>query len=165
MQNRCNAKTKSGKPCQNFPVEGRNRCRMHGGNQKRGTDHHHFRHGLYSKYASESLHDVLSELEGKEGEDLINPQNELRLLEALILASKALGRDHTDLEDLETISRIVDRLIFAKQRSQKVMIEQKALIPATDVSKFLDYLDKTLQNYVPDSSIKIMNEIKSFKIS
>ena len=165
MKNRCNAKTKSGKPCRNFPVEGRNRCRLHGGNQKRGTEHHNFRHGLYSKYASESLKNVLDELQQQDSETLVNPESEIRLMQALIISAKALQNDLSDLNDLKIISMIVNQLVLSKQRSQQILLQERQLIPAADVSKFLDYLDKTLQNYVPDSAIQIMNEIKTFKIS
>lgn len=46
---KCGAKTRAGTPCPNSPVTGRERCRMHGGSQKRGIEHHSTRHGRYSK--------------------------------------------------------------------------------------------------------------------
>lgn len=47
---RCGAKTRSGKPCRQFVVRGRERCRMHGGRQKRGLAHHATTHGRFSKH-------------------------------------------------------------------------------------------------------------------
>ena len=45
----CGAKTRKGRPCQNAPVLGRNRCRMHGGASLRGAAHPNFKHGRRSK--------------------------------------------------------------------------------------------------------------------
>lgn len=38
----CGAKTRSGKVCKNPPVNGRNRCRMHGGMTPRGINHYNY---------------------------------------------------------------------------------------------------------------------------
>jgi hypothetical protein len=46
---RCGAKTRRGTPCQAYVVRGRERCRMHGGMQKRGLAHHNTTHGRFSK--------------------------------------------------------------------------------------------------------------------
>lgn len=162
---RCNAKTKSGEPCQNFPVNGRDRCRLHGGKQKRGTEHHHFRHGLYSKYASESLKEVMDELQNQDSESLMNPESEIKLLQALIISTKALQNDLSDLKDLEILSKIINQLVLSKQRSQQILLEEKRLIPATDVEAFLNYLDDLLESSVPDQAIQIMTKIQKFKIS
>lgn len=45
----CGAKTRSGHPCKLPPVPGRDRCRFHGGAQRRGINHHNTKHGRYSK--------------------------------------------------------------------------------------------------------------------
>lgn len=46
---KCGAKTRSGGTCKTAPVEGRTRCRMHGGKTPRGHDLPQTTHGLYSK--------------------------------------------------------------------------------------------------------------------
>ena len=45
----CGAKTRKGRSCENPPVLGRNRCRMHGGASLRGSNHPNFKHGRRSK--------------------------------------------------------------------------------------------------------------------
>lgn len=45
---RCGAKTRDGDPCKNWTIQGRTRCRMHGGGSKRGEAHPDYRHGWYS---------------------------------------------------------------------------------------------------------------------
>jgi hypothetical protein len=51
----CGARTRSGVQCRKSPVPGRERCRLHNGNARRGTDHPRFRHGLYSKCLKRDL--------------------------------------------------------------------------------------------------------------
>jgi len=48
----CGAKTPDG-PCENIPVDGRARCRLHGGATPRGADSPHYRHGRWAKAAAE----------------------------------------------------------------------------------------------------------------
>lgn len=45
----CGARTRKGRSCENPPVLGRNRCRMHGGASLRGSNHPNFKHGRRSK--------------------------------------------------------------------------------------------------------------------
>ena len=45
----CGAKTRAGKPCRLPPVEGRTRCRMHGGASPRGIAHPRTKHGRFSR--------------------------------------------------------------------------------------------------------------------
>jgi hypothetical protein len=58
----CGAKTRSGRPCQKFPVTGRARCRLHGGASKRGEEHWNYKHGGCTnearQIASEARHQV-----------------------------------------------------------------------------------------------------------
>ena len=51
---RCGAKTRSGKPCQSPAVQGKSRCRMHGGAPGSGAprgNKNAVKHGLYTKEA------------------------------------------------------------------------------------------------------------------
>lgn len=162
----CGAKTRKGTPCEKAPVKGRNRCHLHGGKSLRGADHPGYKTGLYSKYAGKSLQKVMDELAGKTGDDLINPENEIRLMEALILASKALKRNNSDLMDLDLLSRTIDRLVMAKQRSQKILLEQNRLIPADDVRQFMSFIERVVSRHVEDEQAKsILSEIQTFRIS
>jgi hypothetical protein len=45
----CNAKTRSGGSCQKPPLQGKTRCRLHGGLSLSGTDHPNYIHGKRSK--------------------------------------------------------------------------------------------------------------------
>jgi glucans biosynthesis protein len=54
---RCLARTRSGAPCQSPRVQGRNRCRMHGGGKDsggpKGSRHGRYQHGQYTYEAIE----------------------------------------------------------------------------------------------------------------
>src|SRR5699024_3695219 len=88
---KCGAKTKSGGICQNWALDnGTGRCRLHGGASLQGTDSPTWKNGLYSKYAHESLKDVLEDLEDVDNDELIDPKNEIRLMQALLIRCKGL---------------------------------------------------------------------------
>ncbi len=41
----CGAQTRAGNPCKKPPIQGRKRCRLHGGLSPKGADHWNFQHG------------------------------------------------------------------------------------------------------------------------
>lgn len=41
----CGAQTRAGNPCKKPPIQGRTRCRLHGGLSPKGADHWNFQHG------------------------------------------------------------------------------------------------------------------------
>ena len=45
----CGARTRSGNPCQKPPLQGKTRCRLHGGMSLSGKDHPNFKHGHCTK--------------------------------------------------------------------------------------------------------------------
>lgn len=51
----CGAKTRSGGTCQKPPLQGRTRCKLHGGATPRGADSVHFKHGLYQRSLPKDL--------------------------------------------------------------------------------------------------------------
>lgn len=139
---------------------------MHGGKSKRGIESGTYKHGLYSKYAGESLKDVLSELDDISSDELIQPEQEIRLMSALIMKCKGIENGADDLRDLDTISKILERLIHAKQRSQAIMIEQQRLVPASDIERFLDYVETLLVDRIGETDgYAIIEEFKNFKLS
>ena len=50
MIERCGAKRRNGEPCQQYPIKGRNRCRLHGGKTRIWFAHPNYKTGEYSKY-------------------------------------------------------------------------------------------------------------------
>lgn len=77
---KCGAKTRSGKPCINPPVTGRNRCRMHGGKTPQGIATKNFKQGRYSKYIPAKL---LERYEASvDDPELLNLRSEISLIES-----------------------------------------------------------------------------------
>jgi len=65
---RCAAETRDGGYCENYPVHGAERCRMHGGTQPTGADSPNFEHGAYSKHFRSDL----TEREQEAFDDLVD---------------------------------------------------------------------------------------------
>jgi len=169
MQKRCDAKTKTrnGGRCKNYPVlNGSGRCRMHGGKTLRGSASPVFKHGLYSKYVKGDLKEIISKLDQIPSDDLIDPVDEIKLFQALVISSKAVQNGAQDLDELSSISSVLHRLIASKQRSQKVLIEQDQLIAVSDILKFLDWMETLLIQHVgADEAYKLIGKMKTFKLT
>ena len=165
---KCGAKTRGGSPCKRSPAKGSKsgRCKLHGGASPSGLDSPHWKSGIYSRYASESLADVLDELNKLDPEDLMKVDEEIRLLKGLIISSNALKQDVSELRDLDTLSKVIDRLIYSVQRSVALQIEQKRLVPVSDVSRFIDFCEQLLIDRVGEADgYAIIEEFKNFKLS
>jgi hypothetical protein len=52
---RCGAKKRNGQPCQQWPIKGRTRCRLHGGKSRMGPGSGRFVHGRYSTFLPSHL--------------------------------------------------------------------------------------------------------------
>lgn len=72
MADKCGAKTRAGKPCKKSPVEGKKRCRLHGGlspgapkGNKNGL-----RHGIYSRLFDDSQLDDAIAMQGDVSREL-----------------------------------------------------------------------------------------------
>jgi len=160
---KCNAKTRSGGKCQK-PAMANGKCSLHGGKSKKGIESGTWKHGLYSKYAGESLKKVLAELNEISPDELINSENEIRLMQALIISASALKEDHPELKDLDTLSKVIDRLVSAKQRSMMIQVEKQKLIPASDIERFLDFVeDKLFERFGADGT-DIVDQFKNFRL-
>ena len=59
---KCNAKTRSGKPCQKFTLTGKARCRLHGGLSLSGQNHPNYKHGRRSNAYLDNARRVRAEL-------------------------------------------------------------------------------------------------------
>ena len=96
----CGAKTKSGKPCKNAPLKGRERCRLHGGATPIGPANANYKHGRYSKFVRGDLLTRLQEVE--KDPQYLSLQDELNLLtlRITILLETLDGLGHISAEAL-----------------------------------------------------------------
>jgi len=124
---RCNARTRGGGYCQNPPVTGKTRCRMHGGAVGSGRPPIH---GLYSKSLRASLADKYTAFLGTDYKDL---SNELAIARALL--SEYLGRfsDGVRLkgEDIQDLSMLIDRIGKLSERMSR--IESRSALTAREI--------------------------------
>lgn len=78
---RCGA-LKNGKYCHRYPVAGRNRCPKHGGKTPRGSVHHKWKDGRYSKDMPSRLAERYTK--AVEDKELLNLREEIGVIEARI---------------------------------------------------------------------------------
>lgn len=121
----CGARTKSGAPCRQAPLRGRNRCRLHGGATPRGLESANTRHGRYSRFLDgTALAQMIDELGEHDPTDTY-PEIELarallarwievrsRMLEYIV---EELGKDPDDFEgvrfpELESMLPLLDAI-------------------------------------------------------
>ena len=162
---RCGAKCRDGSPCRNYAMDN-GRCRMHGGKSLKGKNSKTWKSGIYSRYASKSLKDVLDQLQELPSEELLNADNELRLLEALIISSTALKNGTGDIDELDTLSRVIERLLKAKLKAIELKQQEERLIPASDVKIFLSFVENLLINRIDEAeAYELLDEMQTFQIS
>jgi glucans biosynthesis protein len=58
----CGAKTRLGSPCKKYAIEGKRRCRLHGGVSLSGVEHPNYLHGRRSKAYMENARRVRAEI-------------------------------------------------------------------------------------------------------
>lgn len=124
---RCGAKTRSGDPCKNPVMVGRNRCRMHGAKSPRGVASPQMVHGRYSKDLPTRLQARYQE--SQSDQDLLNLRSEISLTDAFVedalkgLDTGESGRLWRDLkatwDELEDANRAKDS-IAAKQALNEI---------------------------------------------
>lgn len=106
LPDRCGAECRDGGYCENYPVDGRDRCRMHGGAQPRGMDSPNAVHGLRSDYLTEADRELYDEVRQHDNAALI--QEEIWAIKTKLLrAARAADGDdgqtlaHDMLEKIE----------------------------------------------------------------
>jgi len=142
LPDRCGAETRSGGYCENYPVDGSDRCRMHGGTQPKGMDSPNAVHGLRSDYLSDDDREIYDEVRQHDNADLI--QEEIWAIKTKLLraAREADGNDGvemvSDLIDTIEDGRDVDRELvgaFAKLLQTSNQAVDRALGRLNDLVK------------------------------
>lgn len=106
LPDRCGAECRSGGYCTQYPVDGSERCRMHGGTQPKGMDSPNAVHGLRSDYLSEDDREIYEEVRQHDNVDLL--QEELWMVKTKLLraakateGNEAVGMAEDLLEKIE----------------------------------------------------------------
>ena len=118
MADKCGAKTRAGKPCKKTPVEGKKRCRLHGGlspGAPKGNKHG-LRHGMYSRIFTDEQLDEAQAMQGDVSRELAIAR--IQLVNCLN-HRKAQG-DTPQLDEIkdETLADEADEDVVKKARAK-----------------------------------------------
>lgn len=116
--NICGAKTRSGKPCNNKPIAGKKRCRLHGGlstGPSKGT-RNNLKHGIYSRIFDDSQIDDAIAMQGTVSRELAIARIQL----ANCLAYRKAQGDTPALDEIkdETLADEEDEDVVKKARAK-----------------------------------------------
>lgn len=100
---RCGARLRRSNPprhCQQFPIKGRRRCRLHGGLTPTGTASPHWKHGRHSKALPKNLEALYEAF--RQDPDLVTLSDETALVDVRIgMQLEQLHGEHVDLMQRE----------------------------------------------------------------
>lgn len=112
----CGAHNKSGGLCQNMPVTGSVRCRMHGGKSPRGVASPNFKHGSRSKYLPKNILSKYEEL-------VADP--ELMNLRADVAIITSLLNDRLEKLDTGEAAKLWEKARKANDDIRKALNDEK----------------------------------------
>lgn len=97
LPDRCGAECRDGGYCTQYPIQGRERCKMHGGKQPRGMNSPNAVHGLRSEYLTDEDQEIYEEVQKHDNAELI--QEEIWSIKTKLLraAREADGDDGQQL--------------------------------------------------------------------
>lgn len=125
---RCGAKCRDGGYCTQYPVQGGERCRMHGGTQPTGTDSPNYKHGAYSKH----LRSDLTDSERAAYEDLVDaledPESTLDAIRELAAEALLKYKRSADERFLREFRQLADTFNLAPNADQ---VELEADVDST----------------------------------
>ena len=133
-QQKCGAKTRSGSPCEHWPIRGRTRCLLHGGRSLAGPASATWRHGRRSRYLPRRLAEKFQE--ALHDPDLVSLIPDLATLDARL--AELLQRLERGGESGAVWHALADErraLVAAKARDDKTAA-------AASLSKILALIDK-----------------------
>lgn len=129
LPDRCGAECRNGEYCTQYPVDGADRCRMHGGTQPKGMDSPNAVHGLRSDYLSEEDREIYDGVRQHDNAALIQEEIwaiKTKLLRAARAADGDTGQDLArdlvgKVEDGEADEDVVGALAKLLQTSESAV--------------------------------------------
>jgi len=165
MNEKCNAKKRNDELCQKWPVQGRSRCRLHGGVTPRGVDSVHYQHGNYSALLSPGLRKkydtTATEFEGQ----LLSNQSEIRLIDLQLFEWTASLKD--DQDNTAAWSKIIVATEIRRklvESETKLLIATNQVLSKSDAHAFMkntaDLIARAVKEHVDeDTGRKILSAI------
>lgn len=148
IDGRCGARRRDGKPCTQFPIKGKARCKMHGG-KSTGAKKPHKTHGAYELVAKHQRHpkprpDAVSKMTESEQLRLSNLREltDLQIVhEQLRICVIALERTPLDATDVRTkINGSINQYAMtgARLRGDPINLNPGKGVPKTPVTQLTD---------------------------
>lgn len=146
MNERCEAKKRNGELCQKFPIQGRTKCRLHGGSTPRGVASVHFKHGKYCSRLPPRLKQLYEETGRPYEAQTLSCQSELRLIDTLLSdLTGSLGDSGDNTEMWAKILGVVEnRRKLVETESKRQATNHEGMSKA-DITVFLEELMRVLK--------------------
>lgn len=148
----CGAKTRAGTPCKKPAGWGTNhkgtgKCKLHGGATP-------IKHGLYSKYTSHRLADMIDKL--SDDDELLNLRKTIALQQSLILNildKVEAGQLELNPKLSKTLCDIGDKLGKNIERRQKVEEGEKYILQVEEVQQMMNQVVVILREELTDPAV------------
>ena len=115
---RCAAQCRDGGYCTQYPVDGSERCRMHGGTQPTGVDSPNFEHGAYSKHMRSDLTEAEKEAFDELTESLEDPEQTLDAIRELAAEALLKYKRSADQRFLREFRQLADTFNLAPNQDR-----------------------------------------------
>lgn len=158
MNKRCEAKKRDGSLCQKFPIRGRERCRLHGGNSLRGIAHPGYSSGKYVRTLPPRLQAEYDKQKQAYEAVLLSNQDEIKLIDLQLSEWTASLQDHGDNTDnwakilvaIESRRRLTDSESKYLELSGRTLTKADALVFLGQVAKSIKAV---LNRHVSDATL------------
>lgn len=171
----CGAKTRSGEPCQNYPMDN-GRCRMHGGrnvedkrNEIASTRRPPGRppsHGRYSKYLKETLKEKYEEFENDP--DILSLKSELAQMRALLARylEDISGEDKCKDSDLGNTNMLVSEIRKLAHTINGIELSRKLALTPEEIKRILGAIADVISTEITDKKLKerVIKKISNIKV-
>ena len=118
LPDRCGAECRDGGYCTQYPVDGAERCRMHGGTQPTGADSPNYKHGAYSKHLRSDLTEAEREAYGDLVEAFEDPDQTLDAIRELAAEVLLKYKRSADERFLREFRQLADTFNLAPNADQ-----------------------------------------------
>ena len=113
LPDRCGAQCRDGGYCTQYPVQGSERCRMHGGSSLTGADNPAYKHGAYSKYMRSDLTEAEREAYDELVDALEDPDEALGAIRELAAEALLKYKRSADERFLREFRQLADTFNLA----------------------------------------------------
>lgn len=155
----CGAKTRDGTPCKGKAMPN-GRCRMHGGNRKKGIEHPSYKNGRYSKYLPQHLGEIAFSAE--QNPELLNLRALIGVYEARLAHLFGLVGSGASAERFAEIKKTWGQFRMAQQMGSSPTAKAKMIEAAYRMDELIEGIDHDYMLWrdidVAAKNFKLLNE-------